>query len=74
MDSASTPRDEADSPCMTPVRVGLLGLAAVGTTVTLLTRLFVQALKDIDVEIGMDPYGSRATGLGLPSRPSLTSP
>lgn len=59
---------------MTPTRVGLLGLAAVGTTVTLLTRLFVQALKDIDVEIGMDPYGSRPPAVSLSSRPAVTGP
>ena len=66
--------DQADSPGMTPTRVGLLGLAAAGTTVTLLTRLFVQALKEIDVEIGLDPYGSRPRAASLSSRPAVSRP
>ena len=66
--------DPAHSPGMTPTRAGLLGLAAVGTTVTLLSRLFVQALKDIDVELGLDPYSSRPPAVGLPSRSAVTHP
>ena len=48
---------------MTRTGVGLVGLAATGSTaVVVLTRLFVQALKDIDVDITLDPYGQAAPG------------
>ena len=46
--------------CMTPTRAGLLGLAAAGTTATaLVTRLFIRALEEIDVEVSLD--GGRRT-------------
>ncbi len=42
---------------MTPTTAGLLTLAATGTAATVLTRLLVQALREIDVEVVLDPYG-----------------
>jgi hypothetical protein len=43
---------------VTATRAGLRGLVAAGTTATaLLTRLLIQALKDLDVEVPLDRYG-----------------
>ncbi|MDP9408660.1 MAG: hypothetical protein M3P95_12600 [Actinomycetota bacterium] len=46
---------------MTPTRAGLLGLAAAGTTATaLITRMFIRALEEIDVEVSL--AGARRVG------------
>jgi hypothetical protein len=62
----------AHSSFVTPTRAGLLGLAAAGTTATaLLTRLFIQALKDLDVEVPLDPYGQTSRRRALAVGPAV---
>ena len=56
---------------MTSTRAGLLGLAAVSTTATaLLARVFVQALRDIDVELDLDPLRPAPRTAPRPTTPA----